>query len=638
MTAEIISLTRERKFAEAFRVAASLAELQPSSVAALLLAGEAALRVQNNAEANQYAMRVLRISPASGEALLLSATAFRCSREFAEAERILTTAGRDVKFTGQLEGRRLQEMGLLYLETGRLDQSLKMLERAQRLRPTDVQLLCELGHVREQLGESEPSRDAFERAYRLDPTYFLAIRNMASTALNAGDAESGLAFARAAIAIAPDDQELATVWLLAATSALCVNAPTLLEYHVQYSQRAESELGAKLLDRAPLVAGDSQRVLKIGYFSHHFHQFPLASFLPHVLKAHDKTQVYIYALSMGRTVDHMTKSYVACVDEFHDLSTMSNLEAANRIRSLDIDIVVDMSGYTSENRFSVLRHRPAAVQMSWLGYLASTGGRAIDYHVTDAHANPPGQCESLFIEKLIRLPSQYAYRPMVETPDPDTSPCSLNGRVTFGFFSAATKLNVDSLQAFATILTATPDSHLHFYAQSARLRKRVLDVLGREGVKRHRVVFFNKQALPEYFSALSKVDILLDSFPFVGGTTICDALWMGVPTVSMFLARGFGGAASSVLHAVGHPELVANSIDEYVQIACKLAEDPARLSDLRSRLRNTMLSSALMDVGATTRSLEQAYQLAWDAYCRGTPPAPITAAYQFVEIRSAKSE
>ncbi len=590
----------------------------------MLLAGEAALRITKNAEANEYAMRVLRISPTSGEALVLSATAFRCSREFAEAERILSAASRDHNFTGQLEGRRLQEMGLLYLETGRLKQSLKTLERAQRLRPTDVQLLCELGHVRGQLGESEPSREAFERAYRLDPTYFLAIRNMASAALNAGDAESGLAFAKTAIAIEPDDQELATVWLLAATSAMSVDAPTLLKYHVEYSQRAELEIGATLADRATMGAGDSQRLLKIGYFSHHFHQFPLASFLPHVLKAHDKTQFGVYALSMGRTTDDVTKAYVSCVDEFHDLSTMSNLEAANRIRSLGIDIIVDMSGYTSENRFSVLRHRPAPVQMSWLGYLASTGSRAIDYHITDAQANPPGQCESLFVEKLIRLPSQYSYQPMVETPDLHASPCSLNGRITFGFFSASTKLNIQSLEVLATILGTTPNSHLHFYAQSAHLRKRVLDTLGRAGVKRHRVVFIGKQSLPDYFSALSRVDILLDSFPFVGGTTVCDALWMGVPTVSMFLARGFGGASRSVLSATGHPEFIADSMAAYIEIACRLARDPDALGDLRRGLRNQMRESPLMDTVATTRGLERAYWMAWEAYCSGNQPANIS--------------
>ncbi len=620
MTTEIISLIRDRQFDAAFRLAVGLAEVQPGNVAHLLLAGEAALQAQKYAEANEYAMRVLRIAPSNSEAFLISVAAFRRSREFAEAERLLTAASRSYKFTAKLEGRRLQELGLLYLETSRLDDSLKTLERAQRLRPTDVQLLCELGHVREQLGQTDLSRDAFERAYRLDPNYFLAIRNMASATLNAGDAESGLRLAEAAMAIESNDQELSTVWLLAATSAPSVNARNLRERHMQYSRRIESVNNAKPLASTAASANDSQRILNIGYFSHHFHLFPLASFLPHIVRAHDRTQFRVYALSMGGQGDDWTKSYVECADEFHDLSTMSNLEAANRIRSLGIDIIVDMSGYTSENRFSVLRYRPAPVQMSWLGYLASTGSSAIDYHITDAQANPPGQCESLFVEKLIRLPSQYAYQPMVETPDPDTSPCSVNGHITFGFFSAPTKLNDQSLETFATILKATPGSHLHFYARSARLRKRVLDILGRAGVKRHRVVFVGKQTLPEYFSALSKVDILLDSFPFVGGTTVCDALWLGVPTVSMFLPRGFGGAARSILSAVGHPELVADSPESYIDIARQLAHDPVMLRKLRRDLREQMRGSPLMNVDATARSVEKGYRKAWEWYCMGRLP------------------
>lgn len=626
MSAEVLRLTLERRFADAFQLAASLAESKPLSIVTLLLAGEAALRVRNNSEANEYAMRVLAIEARSRDGLLLSATAFRCSGEFAEAERLLTVASRDYGFSGQLEGRRLQELGLLNLETGRIDQSLKLLERALRLRPTDVQLLCELGHVREQLGQVDASREVFERAYRLDPSYFLAIRNMASSALNAGDPESALKWANEAIAIEPHDEQLAAVWLLAATSAMSVDAQTLRDCHLKYAQCAEP---VKVVSHAALVRPvehDHTRQLKIGYFSHHFHQFPLASFLPHVLAAHDRSRFRVYALSMGGKVDHVTKSYVACVDEFHDLSTMSNLEAANRIRSLGIDIVIDMSGYTTENHFAVLRYRPAALQMSWLGYLASAGSAAIDYHITDSQANPPTLCDSLFVEKLIRLPSQYSYKPMVETPEPAESRHQLNGYVTFGFFSAPTKLNAESLQTFASILNANPASRMQFYAGSERLKQRVLEVFARAGVKRHRVVFLGKQSLQEYFGALSKIDILLDSFPFVGGTTVCDALWMGVPTVSMFLPRGFGGAARSVLHAVGHPELVAKSIDEYIEIACGLAKNPDRLSDLQKRLRNTMRSSALMDAGATTRALEQAYQLAWDAFCRGAPPEPIAVA------------
>lgn len=621
MSTEVLNLIHARKFDDAFRLADRLVEAQPDNVEKLILAGEAALHAQRNAEANEYAMRVLRLVPTSGEAFLISAKAFRRSQEFAEAERLLTAESRRYHFKGQLEGKRLQELGLLYLETGRIEQALKMLERAQRSRPTDVQLLCELGHVRGQLGQADASREAFERAYRLDPNYFLAIRNMASALLNAGDAEAGLKLAERAMDIDPDDQELATVWLLAATSSMSVDAKALLACHRQYSSCADSIGVVKPLMHRKPTANDGPRIFNIGYFSHHFHLFPLASFLPQILRAHDRTQFRVFALSMGNRCDDWTRTYVDCADEFHDLSTMSDLEAATRIGALGIDMVVDMSGYTSEHRFSVLRHRPASVQMSWLGYLASTGSSAIDYHLTDAQANPVGECDALFVEKLIRLPhSQYSYLPLVETAEPCAAPHERNGCITFGFFSASTKLNLQSIETFAKILRETPGSRIHFYAQSQQLRKAVQDVFAKAGVKRHRIVFLTKQVLPEYFSALSNVDILLDSFPFVGGTTICDALWMGVPAVSMFLPRGFGGASRSVLHAVGHPEWVATSSEAYIDIACRLAQDFVLLGRLRRELRGQMRASPLMDADATARALECAYRQVWETACTGEPP------------------
>ena len=621
MTAEVLKLIRARKFGDAFQMAGDLAAEQPDNVARLLIAGDAALHAHKNAEANEYAMRVLQIAPANSEALLISASAFRRSQEFGEADRLLTKASRAFKFSAPLEGKRLQELGLLYLETGRLDQSLKTLEQAQRLRPADVQLWCELGHVRGQLGQSNLSYEAFERAYRLDPNYFLAIRNMASAKLNAGDAEGGLGLATQAIAIDPDDKELSTVWLLAATSAASVDAHALLECHCRVSSREEPANHKKIFGAIRASSIDLGRTLNVGYFSHHFHLFPLASFLPHVISAHDRSQYRVFALSMGARRDDWTRKYVESADEFHDLSTMSDVEAANRIHSLGIDIVVDMSGYTSEHRFSVLRHRPAAVQMSWLGYLASTGSSAIDYHLTDASANPVGECDALFVEKLIRLPHcQYAYQPMVETVDPGAVPHEGNGFITFGFFSAPTKLNSQTLEVFAAILQAVPDSRICFFAQSRQLRKTVQEIFSRAGIKRHRIAFLSKQTLPGYFSAISQVDIVLDSFPFVGGTTVCDALWMGAPVVSMFLSRGFGGAARSILCAVGCSELVARSTYDYIDIACRLARDSVRLKKLRRELRGQMRASLLMDVHAMTRSLENAYRKAWEGYCLGAPP------------------
>jgi|GEM_PF-7039029 len=511
-----------------------------------------------------------------------------------------------MKLTAAQTSKQLLEEGIAYLDARRHHEAHRVLKEAIRLSPADAELLCVLGHAQEQVGLLEEGRNSFVRAHKLAPKNALALRNLASAELNIGKPDIALKLANEAIALDPDNTDLAAILLLAATSSASVDAAALLAIHKRVASRYDAIVDAAT-PHAPKTFTTSS-VIRIGYFSHHFYRFPLASFLPHVMALHDRQRFRIYAFAPHGTMDDISDQYVQSTDEFHDLSALDDAEAAQYIRALDIDILIDLSGLTITHRFGILAHRPARVQMSWLGYFSSCGCRAIDFHITDAFANPPGITEQFFSETLLRLPStQYAYRPLVADIEVSASPVRQNGYVTFGWFSAPTKLNIESLSAYAKIVAAVPDSRITFFAVSRDLQKFIADVFSKHHIKRNRISFMPRAAPRDYFRALSTVDICLDSFPMTGGTTVCDALWMGTPVISMFSARGFGGASSSVLNNVGASECIAHDIDSLIKLTVALADNRLKLIDYRGLLREKMKASPLMNTQDVCSMLEKRF-------------------------------
>ena len=505
-----------------------------------------------------------------------------------------------------LEAARLLAEGIAHLDQAQNQDALNVLTKAAKLNPQDHHLWCVLGHAEERMGHIEAGRQCFIRAHKLAPDYPLALRNLAAEELNNGNAATALSLADKAVAINPMNEEVVAIMLLAATTNLAVDAETLYQRHVRAKEYREAAIVA-----LPPVARTSNSIIRIGYFSHHFYRFPLASFLPHVMAAHDRKKFHVSAFAAHGRVDDITHQYINSVDSFHDLSTMNDDEAAAYIRQEKIDILIDTSGLVQFNRFGILARRPACVQMSWLGYFASTASPAIDAHITDNFANPLGITEHLFSEKLLRLPhSQYAYKPMVADVEVAPLPQIKNGYVTFGWFCATSKLNADALAVYAAIVAKVVDSRILFVATSKDLRAEIQRVFAKAGVARHRIIFSPYLAPADYFRALTSVDICLDCFPMVGGTAVCDAIWMGTPIISMFQARGFGGAAASVLNHVGMAHWIALDVAGFVDNAVALANDGEALRGYRANLRDKIKQSPLMNVHPLTAMLEDIYKAA----------------------------
>lgn len=605
------SLIYENRLSEARTTAHAAYTASPDDPMALVACGRIAVCDMQLVEAINFARRAQQRQPGALVPLLLEVEVRRRAGDFAAASELLRQISQQAQLSPANEARCTREAGLIALESGDFAAALKLLQRASRARPTDVQLTCELGHVQDKLGAVDASHASFLRAHKLNPRHYLAAKNLVSSYLNVGLIEEAVALADTLVDRAGLDHDFFSLWLLASTSSAHVDAADLDARHRRYALLAD----AAVTPMPPRAQPASHEVMRIGYFSHHFYHFPLASFLPQVLGAHDRSRVRVYLFAVGGVVDDITRRYVELADEYHDLSTMSDAEAAARIRELGIDVLVDLSGYVAANRFNIMRYRPACVQMSWLGYLGSLQSDRIDCHITDETAWPPS-ARARFIEQLAFLPvTQFPYAPVNDVIErlPAELPRDRNGHITFGCFAANTKLGTDCVQAMLQILAAVPDSKLLLYAVSQTFQIRIRSEIGRIGLKGSRIQFFARLDRQRYLEMIRNVDIVLDAFPFCGGTTVCDALWMGVPTIALQSPRTFGGGAASALAAAGLNDLVTSSVEAYVDTAIELSAVPVRMRVLRQRLRDDVRRSALLDIPRTVRALEGIYQRALES-------------------------
>jgi predicted O-linked N-acetylglucosamine transferase (SPINDLY family) len=341
----------------------------------------------------------------------------------------------------------------------------------------------------------------------------------------------------------------------------------------------------------------------------------VARFLLPLLANHDHQAVEVFAYAQVPVPDEMTQRLRSQTDAWRSLVGLSDDQAAELIRQDRIDILVDLAMHTSGNRLLVFARKPAPVQVTYLAYAGSSGLNTMDYRLSDPYLDPPGGDESAYIEQTIRLPDTYwCYRPVVDLPL-QPPPSVEKGFVTFGCLNNFCKMNEALLGLWAQALRAVPHSRLLLHAHEGSHRQRVLEYLQREGIERSRVNFAGKMPTEAYFGLYQSIDIALDTYPYGGGTTTCDALWMGVPVVSLAGKTAVSRAGLSILSNIGLPELVASTSEQYVSVAVELANDLRRLQESRSTLRQRMEVSPLMDATNFARGIETAYRRMWRAWC-----------------------
>jgi protein O-GlcNAc transferase len=361
------------------------------------------------------------------------------------------------------------------------------------------------------------------------------------------------------------------------------------------------------------------RRLKIGYISPDFRAHVQALYMLPLLANHDPQAFEICCYADVVNPDFVTARLQQVAHSWRDIRANTDEQVAELIRRDRIDILVDLTMHMEGNRLLVFARKPAPVQVTWLAYPGTTGLTSIDYRLTDSYLDPPGMFESYYSEKTIRLPDSFwNYQPIALTHI-NLLPALANGHLTFGSLTNLCKVNLKVLEHWASVLQAVDGARLLMLAPEGISRRWVQDVFEQHGVSSQRIEFVARQARGEYLETYRRIDIALDTLPYNGHTTSLDALWMGVPVVTLVGQTVVGRAGLSQLTNLNLTELVAHTPDEFIHIASTLAHNLPRLSHLRSTLRPRMEQSPLMDAPRFARAIESAYRTMWHSWCTAQP-------------------
>ena len=573
-----------------------------------------ALRAQGRFDEALAALdRALSLDPKNVEALINRAVTLKETGQLDAAAATCETARKLAPGRPEVH---LNLGNILSLQQ-RFDEAVESYRAALAIAP-QADVYYNLGNTYADNRHLNDAVDCFRRAIELNPGYVSAHYNLGKTLQEQGLLDEAEAAYQSALRLDPE-RESTNLNLLLLQQYLPDRPP-------EQVKQLHAAWGARVLKKVPKkerggyqVTPDPDRVLRVGYISPDFCDHQVADFVEPILSRHDPGKVSVICYANVPEEDAVTERFRACASLWRDVSRSTDREVAEMVRADRIDILVDLAGHTRGSRLTALAHRPAPVQATYIGYPCTTGLPDVDYRFTDQWADPPG-FEDHYTEELVRLDAGFcAYRPPDNAPDVSLAPVQKNGYLTFGCLLPLVKLNAPTARLWAGVLNAVPDARLLVFRDSLALpemRERFRQRLADNGVPVERVDLVgepvqNKSHLKVY----GQIDLVLDNIPYGGHTTTCEALWMGVPVLTLAGERFIGRMGASLLTGIGLAELVCDTEKNYVTRASALAGDPERLASLRSGMRERMRNSPLIDGEAVTRSLEKAYREIWRRWC-----------------------
>lgn len=508
-------------------------------------------------------------------------------------------------------------LGYIYYQLGRYQDAIKSAKEHTKKYPRSAKAYDNVAVCYDYLGQYEEALQYNERAAKLDPKDPIIHANMASTLKSLGRVDDAISVIRKSLTLTKEKAYIYSNLILTMLYASSVSAKQLYEESRDFGEKIADPC---IRNRPFLNNRNPDRKLRIGYVSPDFRNHAVAYFLLPIFMT-DRTKFEIFGYSKVELEDAVTENIKGHFDHWRDIKRMTDDAAADLIEKDQIDILVDLAGHTANNGLMIFARKPAPIQVTWLGYTATTGMKAIDYRLTDAYAEPEGLTEHLNTEKLWRLPDIFAaYSAKENSPAViDHPPFEDNGYITFGCFNNFTKVTDPVLQTWAKIMEQVPDARLLLEItgiQSKKVRGDVEKRLVKNGLPLDRVILESRKPSNQY-TLYNKIDMALDPFPAVGGTTSMDTLWMGVPFITL-AGEHFGSRMGvSILSNVGLQELMAQNTDDYISIATGLAKDRDRLKTMRHNLRDRFAASPAMDKERFAKNMDAAYRQMWHEWLQG---------------------
>jgi predicted O-linked N-acetylglucosamine transferase (SPINDLY family) len=494
----------------------------------------------------------------------------------------------------------------------RLDDAVDAYDTALHLKPNYVEAHNNQGSALFELTRFDHALAAFDHAIALDPNYADAHNNRGSTLRDMGRLDDALAAFDTALRIRPCYADAHSNKLLS-LHYVAFDAGSDIAAQARAFGACVSHTNAF---RSFANTAIPNRRLRIGYVSGDWRRHPVGYFMQSILRNHDPNAVEVFCYSNNLKDDDLTEYFESRADHWRSLRGLTDEAAATLIRADAIDILVDLSGHTGHNRLPLFAHRPAAVQISWLGYFGTTGLTTMDYVLADRFVVPIGE-EHAYTEQVWRMPNSYlCFMP----PDWDIPvQCrDVQAPITFGSFNNLTKLSSHTVRLWSQVLHRVPQSRLLLKTRQladAAACQTVQQRFAQHGIQPHRLVLEGPALRADLLASYNRVDIALDPYPYGGGTTTAEALWMGTPVVTLQGSTWTGRVSESILSTVGLTDLVADSQDAYVELAVKLAGNGEWRAHLHATLRSCLESSPFCDGVGFTRQLEDAYRSMWKRWC-----------------------
>jgi tetratricopeptide (TPR) repeat protein len=509
-------------------------------------------------------------------------------------------------------------LGLVLAALGRGTEAEASYRRGLALKPNSVDGHNNLGVLLESFGHYDEAEACYRRAIELAPALPHLHNNLGVLLKESGRLAESLAAHRHTIALDPHLPAGRSNLLYALNYDETGSREALYSEHEAWGKSEGARFPTGGLRFANSL--EPARRLRVGYVSGDFRHHSVAFFFAPLLEAHDRASVEVFLYANDNRADAMTAQLKARADHWVPIHHLTDELAAARIREDAIDILVDLSGHTSRNRMMLFARKPAPIEVTWLGYPNTTGLPAIDYRLTDPVADPSGDADRLHSERLVRLACGFlCYQAPADAGPVAPLPALGAGHVTFGSFNNFAKLSPATIALWARVLGEVPGSRLLLKAPQFKdrsTRERAAAAFAAAGVAAGRLeIMPPHMATAGHLSQYARVDIALDPLPYNGTATTCEALWMGVPVVTMRGNRHAARVGASIMTAIGLERLIAATPDDYVAAAAGLARDLDELAALRAGLRDRMRASPLCDGAGFAHAVEAAFRTMWREWC-----------------------
>jgi predicted O-linked N-acetylglucosamine transferase (SPINDLY family) len=543
-------------------------------------------------------------------------------------------------------------LGAVLQRLGRLDESLEAKKKSAELLPNDAEASYNLGNALNTSGQYDEAEKSYRRALKIDakckkanynlaivltklerlteaqehyrqeiavnPTFAEAHSNLGNLLKNLGQLKEAEDFYRQALAVNPSYVDAYTNLLY--TLAHNPDAPPEFAFQEALNFGKVAMHNVQPLVHSP-ANRDAHKKLRVGMLSGDFWNHAVAFFMAPLLAKLDKSNFEWVAYYNNTKNDSITQEIKTHFAVWNDISSLSDIQVAQKIANDQIDIIIDLSGHTDKNRLMALAYKPAPIQVSWLGYPATTGVPTIDYYLVDNDWCPAGLLDNYFVEKLVQLPSVVTFAsPDKSVPVVDT-PALKNGYITFGSFNRSSKLTQCTLDLWCKTLHAVPQAKMVLgNISDAPLQTQLEKEFSRRGIALDRLTFYAKKSIPEYLALHGEIDFILDTFPYAGGTTTGFALWMGVPVLTYSWPSLAGRGGVLMLSRVElQDKFVAHNEQEFIGLAKSWSENIHELQVIRHQLRSRMQHSTKCDPQNVARGLEKGLTMMWERFCSGLP-------------------